>query len=76
MSQIIVLNLTTESYFIGKSVEDCAKILRDLLSPLKKDTALLEEDIGESHWKRGDKIVYVPPHLYDHTQKQFNRVYV
>ena len=76
MSKIIVLNLTTESYFIGKSVDDCAKILQELLSPLNKDTALLEEDIGESHWKRGDKIVYVPRELHDHTQKNYNQIYV
>lgn len=76
MTQIIVLNLTTESYFIGNSVEDCAKILRDLITPLNKDTALLEEDVGESHWKRGDKIIYVPPHLYVYTQKKYNQLYV
>lgn len=76
MRKIIVLNLTTESYFISNSVDDCAKILRDLLSPLKKDTAILEEDIGESHWKRGDKIVYVPRELHDHTQKNYNQIYV
>ena len=76
MSKIIFLNLTTESYFIGKNREDCAKILQELMSPLNKDMALLEEDIGESHWKNGDLIVYVPRELHDHTKEHFNRVYV
>jgi hypothetical protein len=75
-NQIIVLNLTTESYYIGESVEDCARLLRELLTPLTLGESILKSDIGESHWKRGDKIVYAPPHLYTHVQKNYNRIFV
>lgn len=35
---------------------------------LSKNDALIPDDIGESLWKRSDKIIIVPDHLHDHVR--------
>jgi hypothetical protein len=75
-AHIIVLNLTTESYYIGDNTIECAAILRSLIKPLTKEEAILKSDVGESHWRRDDKIVYVPKHLYNYVQKNYNKLFV
>ena len=56
----IYLNITTEEYIENFTEKD----YKLLLKKKKKDTTEFKQDLGESHWKRTDKIVVVPPHLY------------
>lgn len=56
----LVVNLTTFE-FAECGVSNTA--WHKYLVPLTEKTAILQEDVGESRWKRTDKIVYVPAHL-------------
>ena len=76
MEYLMILNLTISSYYICNNISDCNKILRQLLEPLTEDKALVKDDVGESHWKKDDKIVYVPPYLYEYVQKKYGRIYL
>ena len=69
---ILILNQTTNEYFAVQTMERAQEVVALYLKPLthlsKKD-ALIEEDIGESRWKRTDKILIVPEHLQDFVRK-------
>jgi hypothetical protein len=55
----ILLNLTTGEYLHNFSTSE----LKGLLKKLSKHECICKEDIGESRWKRTDKIIIVPIHL-------------
>ena len=69
---ILILNQTTNEYFAVQTMERAQEVVALYLKPLthlsKKD-ALIEDDIGESRWKRTDKILIVPEHLQDFVRK-------
>lgn len=55
----VMLNVTTGEYIEKYTTQQLKFLLRR-----KTDvTALFRQDIGESHWKRSDKIIIVPLHL-------------
>ena len=65
---ILILNRTTNEYFAVQTMERAQEVVAKYLKPLthlSKKNALIEDDIGESRWKRTDKIVTVPEHLQD-----------
>lgn len=62
--QSVILNRTTNEWI------DSVDGLKTLLKPLSKKDVLLKEDVGESRWKRTDRIILVPEHL-----KQYVRAY-
>ena len=61
------LNITTEEYIEDFTEKDYKLLLRKK----KNDTTEFKQDIGESHWKRTDKIVVVPPHLYKFVRHRY-----
>jgi hypothetical protein len=52
------VNLTTGEYIENFTISQ----LKSLLKKKTKETADFGADIGESHWKRSDKIVISPLH--------------
>ena len=42
----------------------------------KKKNNTTEHDVDESHWKRTDKIVVVPPHLYKFVRYRYCKLTV
>ena len=76
---IFILNRTTNEYFAVQTMERAQEVVKAYLTPLthisSKNNAMIPEDIGESSWKRTDKIVIVPDHLHDYVRKnQINRL--
>ena len=53
----LIVNVTAKEYFVDGT--ERAAILKELLFKNTAATALLECDVGESRWKRTDKIVRV-----------------
>jgi hypothetical protein len=68
----VVLNMTTGEYIHNFKAHQ----LKALLKKLSKTEALCKEDVGESHWKRTDKIIIVPIHLEDYVKATKIRVFV
>ena len=66
----VVLNLTTQEYIENFSTDQ----LRELLRKKTKTTADFGADIGESHWKRTDKIVITPLHLESYVRSSFTKL--
>ena len=59
MPLIIFLNRATGEYVAGMVLPSVQALCQTLMSPLPQDAALLDEDIGTSHWSRADHIVLV-----------------
>ena len=72
----LILNLTTQQYFEYDETKNYKEIMKQLLKPLTKDEALIKEDIGESHWRREDKIVFVPQNLNKFVEKKYNKLFI
>lgn len=51
-----IVNLTTEEYFVSKSVEDRENKMKILLTKLDKGSSIIKESIGTSRWDRSDTI--------------------
>jgi len=74
--RMLVANLTTRQYFECAESFEIDNCLRHLLSVNTKHTAILKADVGESAWKRDDRIVQVEPHLEKYVKKEFGGVYI
>jgi hypothetical protein len=59
LGEEVMLNVTTGEYIQKYTIDQ----LKSLLRKKTKETADFRQDIGESHWKRTDKIIIVPLHL-------------
>jgi len=59
----MVANLTTSEYILCQNIQQRIKKLKYLFNKLNQQSALIIDDIGESRWKRTDKIIIVPEHL-------------
>jgi len=68
----IMLNMTTGEYIQHFKTQD----LKSLLKKISKSEALCKEDVGESHWKRTDKIIIVPIHLEHYVKTTYTNVFV
>ena len=72
MDKILILNLTCNTFFrYNKASEEDVgynKILADLLQPDSKEKV--------SHWKKTDKIILVPKHLYHYVNKTYGELYM
>ena len=65
-TNVIIMNTVTNEWFETTDMNIAMAILKDFLKPLARlssKIALIKEDVGESRWKRTDKIIVVPPHL-------------
>ncbi len=65
-TNVIIMNTVTNEWFETNDMNAAMKILKDFLKPLtglSSKQALINEDVGESRWKRTDKIIIVPSHL-------------
>lgn len=70
-----IVNTTVKEYFVNVGEEQTRQILKDLLKPCDAKTALIEECIGESRWKRTDIIKFVSsPVLMAHVYGRYNRL--
>ena len=67
----VLLNMTTGEYIHNFKTHQ----LKALLKKISKTEALCKEDVGESHWKRTDKIILVPIHLEDYVKATYSNVY-
>ena len=71
--ELIVVNLTTESFFrylmINETDKGYNKILLDLLTPPNEKSKY-------SHWSRKDTIKICPEHLHGYVKKKYNELYV
>ena len=65
-------NITTGEYIENFKISQLKRILKKNT----KSECLLKEDIGESHWRRTDRIVVVPPHCEDYVRKQYSQLYL
>jgi hypothetical protein len=78
METIFVLNLSQGNFFryTKKNNEDKGynRIILEFTTPQKKN--LIEETVGLSYWEKTDKIVFVPKHLMDYTEKKYMETYV
>lgn len=59
LGEDVMLNVTTGEYIERYTTEQ----LKGLLRKKTPQTTEFRQDIGESHWKRTDKIIIVPLHL-------------
>jgi len=73
---MLVANLTTRQYVECVDSFEIDNCLRHLLSVNNKHTAILKADVGESIWRRDDRIVQVEPHLEKYVKKEFGGVYI
>jgi hypothetical protein len=73
---MLVANLTTRQYIECDESSQIENCLRHLLAINTRHTALTKEDIGESMWKRDDRIVYVQSHLETYVKKEFGGIYI
>lgn len=72
---IMILNRTTNEYFGVATMERAQEVVKEYLRPLEKKGALIKECIGDSLWKRTDKIIIVPDHLQEYVRRsQINRL--
>jgi|688.fasta_scaffold754299_1 hypothetical protein len=71
-SEQICLNLTTGEYLHNFKTRH----LKALLKKTTKRDAICVEDIGESHWKRNDKIIIVPLHLEHYVKNTYCKLYI
>lgn len=55
----VMLNITTGEYIENYTTSQ----LKTVLKKKTKNTSEFHQDVGESHWKRTDKIIIVPLHL-------------
>ena len=69
----IILNLTTGE-FIDNFTKPQLKTLLDKVT--KKTDHWNAADLGESHWKRTDRIVLVPIHIEDYVKYRYSKVYL
>jgi len=73
---MLVANLTTRQYFECADSFEIENCLRHLLSVNKEDTAILKADVGESIWRRDDRIVNIEEHLEEYVKKEFGGIYI
>jgi len=73
---MLVANLNTRQYIECAGSFEIDNCLRHLLSVNNKYTAILKADVGESTWRRDDRIVYVEQHLEKYVKKEFGGVYI
>ena len=64
------LNLTTGEYMSHFKPHH----LKSLLKKASKRDALCLEDVGESHWRRTDKIIIVPIHLEEYVKRTYSEI--
>ena len=67
-----VANLETNEYFVCKNEEDRTDRLKKLFTKLTHRDALIEEDVGESRWRKTDHIVIVPNSLNSYVEKNLS----
>jgi len=68
----VMINVTT-----GEYIENFTTFqLRSLLRKNTKKTAEITGDIGESHWKRTDKIVISPLHIEPYVRFYYTKIYL
>lgn len=71
-----IVNTTVKEYFVNVGEEQTRRNLKALLKPCDAKTALIEDCIGESRWKRTDVIKFVSsPVLMTYVHGQCNRIY-
>lgn len=66
----VVINVTTGEYIEHFTTSQ----LKSLLRKKTKKTAEFTADIGESHWKRTDKIVIAPLHLESYVNFYYTKL--
>jgi hypothetical protein len=67
----VLLNVTTGQYIEDYRLAD----LKGLLCKKTLQDAKLVGGLGESHWKRTDKIVTIPMKWDDYVRRQYSRIY-
>jgi hypothetical protein len=68
----MVLNITTGEYIHNFKNPQ----LKPLFKKLSKHDALCKEDVGESRWKKADKIIIVPIHLEKYVKETYQNILV
>ena len=72
----IILNLTTSQWFACNDNNVYVRIMRELITPLKKHECIFTSDSGSSFWKKEDKLIIVPSHLNDFVVKHYSQIFV
>lgn len=71
-----IVNTTAKEYFVNVGEEQTRLHLKELLKPCDAKTALIEDCVGESRWKRTDVIKCISsPVLMTYVHGQCNRIY-
>jgi hypothetical protein len=74
----LILNRTTSQYVETVDENELQSRLWELLEVMKPTEswfgALTKDDLGQSHWKRTDHIVFVPPHLNEYVKRTYNEL--
>lgn len=71
-----IANLTTRQFIEYTSQEELNFYLKEVITKCNKYTAIIKQDIGNSIWKRDDKIVFVPSYLETYVQKEYGKIYL
>jgi hypothetical protein len=73
MEEIIIVNITTKSFFrYTKTTETDIEYNNILVELLQPD----EEDLAWSHWTKKDKIVFCPTHLRNYVERNCNELFI
>lgn len=68
----LYVNITTGEYIENFTNSQ----LKSILKKQTKETTKFKADIGESHWKRSDKIVIPPIHCKEYVRKVYTKLYL
>ncbi len=70
------MNLTTTEYFVCADADARALKMKTLFEKLDTKTALNACEIGESRWRRDDKIVVATntKEMYDYIERYYGQV--
>ena len=66
----IYVNLTTGEYIEQFTTSQ----LKSLLKKKTRQTAEYAADVGESHWRRSDKIVISPRHCQEYVRNSYTKL--
>lgn len=71
-----IVNLTTTEYFTCDAPNDRDRKMKKLFEKLDTDSALNACEIGESRWRRDDKIVVATntKEMYDYIERYYGQV--
>lgn len=71
-----IVNLTTTEYFTCDATKSRDRKMKKLFEKLDTDSALNACEIGESRWRRDDKIVVATKtkEMYDYIERYYGQV--